>query len=242
MPACTAPCTWRMAASVTLLAICMSASSAGDLMMRQARTTSSPAITSRLPPAARVTRSTIKKRVVGSTARLPVAPACARKASASRSKGLASSFHGRTSPATLSVSRIEGSSKNGVTMTTGPRAGMRAAVVLSDLHQRMPVKYSSVEPASTSRAALLRCCSRDCSFSRRAPCSCALIGCAAAVNDCKPPAGLWAALTTPAPATAAPAAAPPTKARLETLVMDSPLAGMIVPPAQCALAATHRCR
>ena len=57
-----------------------------------------------------------------------------------RSKGLSCSFHGRTSPPTASVSRIEGSSKAGVTMTTSPLAGITAAVVRSERHHWTPVK------------------------------------------------------------------------------------------------------
>ena len=69
---------------------------------------------------------------------------------------------------TIAKSFTEGDSKNGVTITTGPVAGMTAAVVRSDLHQRTPVKYSIVVPASASSAPVFFCCMSDCSFARRA--------------------------------------------------------------------------
>ena len=187
MPASIRPCTCFSAASVTSLADCIKASSAGDLTMRQAPTSASPETTSRPAAPVFVTRSMMKKRVVASTASGPPGPARARRAPAMRSKGLSSSFQGRTSADIFSVSRIEGSSKKGVTITTPPSAGISAAVVLSDLHQRTPVKYSSVDPASTSSAATFRCCIKDCSFAIRAACSCAVMGCAASVSELR----LW---------------------------------------------------
>ena len=53
---------------------------------------------------------------------------------------------------------------------------MSAAVVRSERHQRMPVKYSRLEPASTSSAAILLLLHQALQFSRRAACSCRVIG------------------------------------------------------------------
>ena len=176
MPASIRPCTCFSAAKVTLLANCIKASSADDLMIRHARTSSSPEATSRPAPHGLVTRSMMKKRVVASTASGPSFAARSRSMLAMRSNGLSSSFQGRTSADIFSVSRTEGSSKKGVTTTTPPSAGISAAVVLSDRHQRMPVKYSSEDPASTNKAATFRCCIKDCTLAIRPACSCALIG------------------------------------------------------------------
>src|SRR5256714_4297998 len=110
MPASIRPCRCRNAAIVTSFAACIKASSAADLTIRQARTSSSAETTSRPLPDALVTCSTIKSRVVASTASGP-SIAESRTAPAIRSNGLSSSFHVRTSPATFSVSRMEGSSK-----------------------------------------------------------------------------------------------------------------------------------
>ena len=198
----------------------MRASSAGDLIRRQARTRSSPAVTSRLLFAARVTRSRMKKRVVGSTARAPAGSPCS--AAASSSNGFSSSFHARTSALTLRVSRIEGSSKNGVTMTGCPCAGISAAVVRSERHQCTPVKYSSEEPASTSSAAALCCGISACSFSSRARCSAALMGWAVVLSDLSLRALSLPAAAATVAATDAAAAEAPTKARRVTLVMDTP--------------------
>ena len=57
-----------------------------------------------------------------------------------RVNGLSCSSQGRTSPPTASVSRTEGSSKAGVTMTISPRAGITAAVVRSERRHWTPVK------------------------------------------------------------------------------------------------------
>ena len=71
MPASIRPCKCRNAAIVTSLAACIKASSADDLTIRQARTRSSPGTISRFVPDALATCSTIKKRVVASTASGP---------------------------------------------------------------------------------------------------------------------------------------------------------------------------
>ena len=55
-----------------------------------------------------------------------------------------------------SDSSTDGTSKNGVTTTVCPDAGISAAVVRSERHQRMPVKYSREEPASTRQGRDLR--------------------------------------------------------------------------------------
>jgi hypothetical protein len=60
MPSLTLACTCRIALIVTSLAACMSASSAGDLCMRQALTRASPETTVRGVPEAFVTLSTMK--------------------------------------------------------------------------------------------------------------------------------------------------------------------------------------
>ena len=79
-------CSWTClsAAIVTLLAACMSASSAGDLTMRQARTSSSPGAMCGLAAAAAAIRSTMKKRVVASMASGPPWPDRARRLRAAR--------------------------------------------------------------------------------------------------------------------------------------------------------------
>ena len=51
------------------------------------------------------------------------------------------------------LSSTDGTSKNGVMTMVWPDAGTRAAVVRSERHQRMPVKYSREEPASMRQAA-----------------------------------------------------------------------------------------
>jgi hypothetical protein len=84
------------------------------------------------------------------------------------------------SASTWSVSCTDGTSKKGVTTIVLPDAGMSAAVVRSDLHQRMPVKYSSEEPASTRRAATLSRCMSDWSCAMRAARSAAVMGSAPA--------------------------------------------------------------
>src|SRR2546421_12068565 len=117
---------------------------------------------------------------------------------------------------------MEGSSKKGVTTTTLPSAGIRAAVVLSDLHQWMPVKYSSVDPASTNSAAILRCCIAVCTLATRALCSCALMGWTPVVIELRPAARALAASTFALSAITAAAAVNPRKARLQTVVMEPP--------------------
>jgi hypothetical protein len=71
MPRSTCACTWRSAAISTSFAVCISASSAGDLISRHARTSGSPATISR-PLDARRTPSTMNQRVVASTASGPL--------------------------------------------------------------------------------------------------------------------------------------------------------------------------
>src|SRR5262249_18256113 len=85
----------------------------------------------------------------------------------------------------------------------------------------MPVKYSSVDPASTSSAMTLRCCSRDCSLATRAARSCTVMGLASVVSEVSPGArDLDGALGAHA-TSAAPAVVIPMKVRLETPVKVS---------------------
>src|ERR1700680_2411139 len=99
---------------------------------------------------------------------------------------------------------------------------MRGALALAALHQWMPVKYSSVDPASTKSAAIFRCCITVCTLAMRALCSCAAMGWALVVIELGRGARALAAATFALSAIAATAAVNPTKARLETVVMDSP--------------------
>src|SRR5438309_1895927 len=124
---------------------------------------------------------------------------------------------------TMSELRMPASMK-GVTTTTRPSAGTSAAVVRSDLHQRTPVKYSSVDPASTRNAAILSRCIRPWSFARRARCSSGLIGATPEVIGLRPVAcgGSAASSLAPAAVTAAAPAAAPSRARLETLMRFFP--------------------
>ena len=85
-----------MAASVMSLDDCMSASSAGDLIVRQALTSASPETISRPKPGTARAWSTMKKRVVHSTAS-GAAEGFARIASAISANGLWSSCQGRMS-------------------------------------------------------------------------------------------------------------------------------------------------
>ncbi len=125
---------------VTSLATCIRANSVGDLIRRQARTRPSPETIRAPPPSASHTPSTMKNRVAPSTATEPWPAPRSRRAAAIRANGLSCSFHGRTSPPTCSVSRTEGSSKAGVTITTSPWAGITAAVVRSERCHCTPVK------------------------------------------------------------------------------------------------------
>src|ERR1700736_6262244 len=105
---------------------------------------------------------------------------------------------------------MEGSSKKGTTPSTRPAAGITAAVVLSERHQRMPVKYSREDPDSTSSAPILRCCINPCIRAILAPCSCALMGRAAAVIElgaARAAPVVFAPAAAAAPTAAAPAAA-----------------------------------
>src|SRR5207342_3506802 len=86
------------------------------------------------------TPSTMKRRVVDSKATAPEVTPRSTSAPTRRANGLSCSFQGRTSPPTAKVSRIEGSSKAGVTTTTSPRAGITAAVVRSERCHWTPVK------------------------------------------------------------------------------------------------------
>ena len=157
-----------------------------------------------------MTRSTMNMRVVGSIASGP--EAWSFRAAARSANGLSSSFQGRTSASTLRVSRIEGSSKYGVTTTTRPSAGISAAVVRSERHQRMPVKYSSEAPDSTRKAPIFCRCISPCSLDSRVPCSWALMGSTLCVIELRPAACAGAAARAPT-ATAAPAAVSPKKSR-----------------------------
>jgi hypothetical protein len=60
---------------------------------------------------------------------------------------------------------------------------MIAAVVRSDLCQRIPVKYSSVDPGSTRSAPTLRCAMSACTLAIRARRSSTEIACAPRVRD-----------------------------------------------------------
>src|SRR5207302_11331230 len=96
------------------------------------------------------------------------------------------------------------------------------AVGLSDLRQWMRVEYSSVDPASTNSAAVLRCCIAVCTLARRALCSCALMGCTPVVIELSPAARALAASTFALSAITAAAAVKPRKARLQTVAMEPP--------------------
>ena len=139
IPARTWPCVARYAAIMMSLARCISAISAGLLIMRSALTGAAPE-TVLSSGSSRRTPSTMKKRVVSSTASVPAASFFSFSQPAISAKGLSSSCHTRTSPGTSSISRIDGSSKKGVTISTGPSAGITAAVVRSLRHQSTPVK------------------------------------------------------------------------------------------------------
>src|SRR5688572_22859131 len=142
-----------------------------------------------------------------------------RSASAMRSKGVWSSCQGRMSAPILRLSLIEGTSKKGVTTTPGPSAGMAAAGVRSERHQRMPVKYSSEEPASTNRAVNPLRCNMDLSLATRAPCSVASMGLASLARE----SGRESASEGVALAAIAAPSADPTKARLETFTSVPPV-------------------
>src|SRR5688572_8765685 len=187
-----------MAADASMRAI-----SAGDLIMRQALTNASPEMIGRLKPVTLLTWSTMKWRVVCSTASGWPAGRSAQ-ALAISSKGLWSSCQGRTSAAIVRLSSTEGTSKNGVTTTVWPEAGISAAVVRSERHQRMPVKYSSDEPASMRQAATARSRISDCSLAMRLSRSAAVIGCAFAAAFAPSPAAC-AAVTAVRPVSSAPA-------------------------------------
>ncbi len=171
----------------------MSAISAGDLIMRQALTSASPETIGRLKPDTWLTWSTMKWRVVCSTASGWPAGRSAQ-ALAMSSNGLWSSCQGRTSASTVRLSSTDGTSKNGVMTTVWPDAGTRAAVVRSERHQRMPVKYSREEPASMRQAATFWSRISDCSFARREARSAAVIGKALAM-DFAPASAACAAAT-----------------------------------------------
>ena len=117
-----------------------------------------------------------------------------------------------------SDSRTEGSSNAGVTTTTSPAAGMIAAVVRSERHQRMPVKYSSVAPASTSSAPTLASRISPCTLAMRARRSSTVIGLAEPVSDFRgvPETADAACTGTAAPSSGATAPAA-RNARLETI-------------------------
>src|SRR5882757_336007 len=132
------------------------------------------------------------------------------------SNGLSGSFQGRTSPPTCSVSRTDGSSNAGVTTTAVPLAGISAAVVRSERCQRIPVKYSSVDPDSTSSAPIFCRLISDCSFAIRPRRSSAEIGRAAPVMDFRSAAEGDAARA-PSAAIQAAAHPPPIKSRLDTM-------------------------
>src|SRR5882757_1978517 len=133
------------------------------------------------------------------------------------SNGLSGSFQGRTSPSTCSVSRTDGSSNAGVTTTAAPLAGISAAVVRSERCQRIPVKYSSVDPDSTSSAPIFCCVISACSFAIRPRRSSAEIGCAAPVRDFRSVADGVDAARAPSAAIQAAAHPPPIKPRLDTM-------------------------
>src|SRR5208282_3318532 len=103
-------------------------------------------------------------------------------------------------------------------MSTSPCAGMIAAVVRSDLCQRIPVKYSSVDPDSTSRAATCCCAMSACSLAMRARRSAAEMAGSEPVMDLSSVFGRAGAASAAVATTSDAAEALHTKLRLDSMV------------------------
>src|SRR5581483_9039088 len=147
------------AASVTLLASCISASSCALLIWRHPAVTG-VALASRTDGAALPTPSAKTYFVVSSMPSTPLLTPRSRKPCATRSYGLWSSCQVRTSGCASSglsaiCSRARSSSNAGHTKNAAPFAGTTAANSRSAPDQRMPVKYCMDVPLVSMMASSL---------------------------------------------------------------------------------------